>query len=84
MTSPSRSGSDPEAQRWKPPVAFLAMDIAGVALLAFGLILQFEPEASRALSLPASARVPLLVVGGAMMAVGWIGLVRSLLAYRRR
>lgn len=84
MTPHSRPDTAPATPRWKPPVALLAMDIVGVALLAFGLLLQFEPGVSAALSLPAGARVPLLVVGGAMMAVGWIGLVRSLLAHRRR
>lgn len=69
---------------WKPPVGLLAMDLLGVALLALGLAMQFAPESPLARALPPTLRLPLLIVGGAAAAMGWAGLVASLLAHRRR
>ncbi len=69
---------------WKPPVGLLAMDVIGVAALALGLLMQFAPDSAVAQALPPTLRLPLIVVGGAVAAMGWIGLVVSLLSHRRR
>ena len=69
---------------WKLPVGLLAMDVIGVAALALGLLTQFAPDLAVAQALPPTLRLPLIVVGGAVAAMGWIGLVVSLLSHRRR
>lgn len=69
---------------WKPPIGLLAMDVIGVGVLALGLLMQFAPDSPVAQALPPTLRLPLLVVGGAMAAMGWIGLVVSLLSHRRQ
>lgn len=74
----------PAKTAWKPPIGLLALDVLGVALLAVGLVMQFAPDAALAQALPPTARLPLLIIGGGMAAVGWAGMVISLLAHRRR
>lgn len=74
----------PVKTAWKPPIGLLVLDVLGVGLLAVGLVMQFAPDASLAQALPATLRLPLLIVGGGMAALGWTGMVVSLLAHRRR
>lgn len=69
---------------WKPPLGLLALDVLGVVLLAIGLAMHFAPDAALAQALPGTLRLPLLIIGGAMAALGWAGMVASLLAHRRR
>jgi hypothetical protein len=69
---------------WKPPLGLLALDVLGFGLLSIGLVMQFAPETSLAQTLPGTLRLPLLIIGGGMAAVGWVGMLNSLLAYRRR
>lgn len=74
----------PAKTAWKPPIGLLLLDVLGVALLAVGLVMQFAPDAALAQALPPTVRLPLLIIGGGMAAVGWAGMVISLLAHRRR
>jgi hypothetical protein len=69
---------------WKPPLGLLLLDVLGVVLLAIGLVMHFAPDAALAQALPGTLRLPLLIIGGAMAALGWAGMVASLLAHRRR
>lgn len=74
----------PAKTAWKPPIGLLLLDVLGVALLAVGLVMQFAPDVALAQALPPTVRLPLLIIGGGMAAVGWAGMVISLLAHRRR
>lgn len=74
----------PAKTAWKPPIGLLMLDVLGVALLAVGLVMQFAPDAALAQALPPTVRLPLLIIGGGMAALGWTGMVISLLAHRRR
>jgi hypothetical protein len=69
---------------WKPPLGLLALDVLGVILLAMGLVMHFAPDAALAQALPGTLRLPLLIIGAGMAALGWAGIVASLLAHRRR
>ncbi len=68
---------------WKPPLWLFALDAIGLLLLGLGLLMQFAPDSSVALSLPASFRLPFLAVGGVFFAFGWVGLAMSLLTHHR-
>jgi hypothetical protein len=72
-----------EKSAWKPPIPLLALDFLGVALLCLGLLMQFAPESAVSQTLPPTLRVPLLIVGGALFVIGWVGLILSLLNHRR-
>jgi hypothetical protein len=74
----------PNKTPWKPPLGLLALDVFGVVLLATGLAMQFAPDAALVQALPGTLRLPLLIIGGAMAALGWAGMLASLLAHRRR
>lgn len=74
----------PAKTAWKPPIGLLVLDVLGVALLAVGLVMQFAPDTALAQALPPTVRLPLLIIGGGMAAVGWAGMVISLLTHRRR
>jgi hypothetical protein len=69
---------------WKPSLGLLVLDVLGVVLLAMGLVMHFAPDAALAQALPATLRLPLLIIGGGMAALGWAGMMASLLAHRRR
>jgi hypothetical protein len=70
--------------RWKPPIGLLELDILASLMLAVGLLLQFAPESPIARVLPAEARLPLLVVGGALLALSAFAIIRSAIGARRR
>jgi hypothetical protein len=70
--------------RWKPPILLLALDIGGLLLLGLGLLIHYAPGMALSQVLPASMRLPLLILGGGMFAAGWAGMLLSLLAHRRR
>jgi len=67
----------------KLPLWAIALDTLGLLLLVPGLLMQFAPGSGLAQALPAGARVPLLVLGGAMFLCGWAGLAMSVIARRR-
>ncbi len=70
---------------WKPPIGLIALDMVGLAVLAAGLMLHFAPDdGPLAGLLPASAALPLMVVGGGVMATAMVLLVRSIAAAKRR
>lgn len=69
---------------WKPPVALLALDGLGTVILAAGLMMHYAPEGPLAGVLPPAAAMPLMVVGGCMLAAGSIWAVKSVFAHRRR
>jgi hypothetical protein len=69
---------------WKPPIQMLFLDVFGVTLLVLGLLMHYAPDAAVSQALPASLRLPLLVVGGAMFAAGWAGMLLSLLEHHRK
>jgi glycerol uptake facilitator-like aquaporin len=68
---------------WKPPIQLLFLDLFGIALLVLGLMMHYAPDSALSQALPASLRLPLLVVGGGMFAAGWAGMLLSLLEHRR-
>jgi hypothetical protein len=82
-TGPSVGQTARPARPWKLPIGLLVLDLAGIALLALGLVMQFEPGSALARALPPTLRLPLLIIGGAVTAIAWLGLVRSILAHRR-
>jgi uncharacterized membrane protein YqgA involved in biofilm formation len=61
----------------------LALDIGGFLLLGLGLMMCYLPEAAVSQALPATLRLPLLIIGGCLFATGWGGMVLSLLTHRR-
>jgi hypothetical protein len=69
--------------RWKPSMQLLALDIGGLLLLGLGLVMHYAPETGVSQALPATMRLPLLMIGGGMFVVGWGGMVLSLLTHRR-
>ena len=69
---------------WKPPVWLLGLDIIAMVLLGLGLWMWVDPEGPLARSLPESARLAMLVVGGGLFAVCWALLVGSILDHQRR
>ena len=69
---------------WKPPVALLALDALGTVVLGAGLMLHYAPEGPLAGVLAPAAAMPLMVVGGCMLAAGSIWAVKSVFANRRR
>jgi hypothetical protein len=68
---------------WKPPMWLFALDAIGLLLLGLGLVMQFAPDSEVAQSFPASYRLPMLTVGGGLLAFCWAGLAMSLLDHRR-
>ena len=76
----AKAGKSP----WKPAITLLFLDIFGVALLVLGLMMHYAPDATLSQALPASLRLPLLVVGGSMFAAGWAGMLLSLLEHSRK
>ncbi len=68
---------------WKPPLWLLALDIGGFLLLGLGLVMYYLPQAAVSQALPATLRLPLLIIGGCMFAAGWGGMLLSLLTHRR-
>lgn len=69
---------------WKPPVWLIGLDVIAMALLGLGLWMRFDPEGPLARSLPESARLAVLVVGGGLFAACWALLVGSVLDHQRR
>lgn len=70
---------------WKLPIGLVVLDAIGIITLALGLTLQFAPAASPLAGVvPASAALPMIVVGGGMAAIAIVLLVRSMMAARRR
>ena len=70
---------------WKPPMGLIALDVVGVLVLVAGLMLHFAPgEGPLAGVLPPSAALPMIVVGGGVMATAVVLLVRSMAAAKRR
>jgi hypothetical protein len=72
-----------EKSRWKPPIPLLIIDALGLALLALGLLMHFSPDAAVSQVLPPGVRLPLLIIGGVLFAVGWGGILLSLLGRYR-
>ncbi|MFZ2752862.1 MAG: hypothetical protein WAZ48_05390 [Lysobacteraceae bacterium] len=68
---------------WKPPMWLLALDIGGFLLLGLGLAMHYLPGTAVSQALPATLRLPLLIIGGGMFAAGWGGMLLSLLVHRR-
>lgn len=68
---------------WKPPYWLLALDFAGIALLGLGLHAHYAPGAAVLATAVAPLRLPLMVVGGLMLAAGTV-LVMVLLLQRMR
>jgi hypothetical protein len=52
----------------------LALDMVGFLLLGLGVAMHFLPEAALSQALPATLRLPLLIIGGGMVAAGWTGM----------
>lgn len=70
---------------WKLPMGLILLDVVGLVVLAAGLMLHFAPDdGPLAGLLPASAALPLIVVGGGVMATAVVLLVRSIAAAKRR
>ncbi|MFD0725553.1 hypothetical protein [Lysobacter brunescens] len=69
---------------WKPPVWLIGLDVIAMVLLGLGLWMRFDPEGPLARSLPESARLAVLVVGGGLFAVCWALLMGSVLDHHRR
>jgi hypothetical protein len=70
--------------RWKPPIGLLALDTLAMLMLVAGLLLQFAPESPIAQALPAQAKLPLLVVGGALFVFSAFAILRSAKSAQRR
>ncbi|MCL1634343.1 hypothetical protein M2650_06805 [Luteimonas sp. SX5] len=68
---------------WRPPFWLIFLDLIGMVSLALGLNLHYAPQAPLIPGLPAAIKVPLLVFGGAIIAMGSIIAVRLVLAHRR-
>lgn len=69
---------------WKPPIGLVLLDGVGLILLAAGLTLHFAPTTGPLTGLlPPSAALPLMVVGGGVVATAMLLLVRSILGARR-
>ncbi len=68
---------------WKPPMWLIALDFAGLALLALGLAMQCAPDSAVARALPAIFRLPLLTFGGGLLACCWAALAMSIIDRRR-
>lgn len=60
----------------------LALDMVGFLLLGLGLAMHYLPEAALSQALPATLRLPLLIIGGGMVVAGWTGILLSLLVHR--
>lgn len=70
---------------WKPPMGLIALDVVGILILMAGLTLHLVPGGGPLAGLlPASAALPLIVVGGGVMATAMVLLVRSIIASKRR
>lgn len=62
----------------------LLVDTLGLFALGLGLMMQFAPESAPAQALPATLRLPLLIVGGVTFVLAWYAMVRMLLSARDR
>lgn len=70
---------------WKLPIGLVLLDGVGILLLVAGLSIHFGPGSGPLAGvLPDSAALPLMVVGGGVMAVAIVLLVRSMQAAKRR
>lgn len=74
----------PANTAWKPPVWLIGLDVIAMVLLGLGLWMHFDPAGPLARSLPESARLAVLVVGGGLFAVCWALLMGSVLDHQRR
>jgi hypothetical protein len=78
------TGITPPNAPWKPPVWLIGLDVIAMVLLGLGLWMRFDPESPLARSLPETARLAVLVVGGGLFAVCWALLTGSVLDHTRR